>query len=153
MPIRVPNPPGPSARSANMRANRRRDTKLETQVRSRIHRRGLRFRVDYPIRLEGRRPIRPDIVFTRLLVCIELDGCWWHGCPVCGRRVPGVNGSYWEPKIARNKERDAEQTAALEDAGWLVLRFWAHEGADSISEAVASTILRLRATREAATAP
>lgn len=144
MPIQVPSTPGPSARSANMRANRRRDTNLEVEVRARLHRRGLRFRVDFPIHLEGRRPIRPDIVFTRLRLCVELDGCWWHGCEVCGRRVPNANGSYWGLKIARNKERDAEQTAVLEDAGWLVLRFWEHEGADAISEAVARMVSAAR---------
>lgn len=125
-----------------MRANRRRDTKLETEVRSLLHRRGLRFRVDFPIRVGARRPIRPDIVFTRLRVCVELDGCWWHGCEVCGRRAAKVNADYWGPKISRNIERDLEQTGALEAAGWTVLRFWGHEDpvaiADAIEEAVRS---------------
>src|SRR4051812_42606545 len=123
MAIAVPKPPGPSSRSANMRANRRRDTKLEKQVRSALHLRGLRFRVDFAISLDGRRPVRPDIVFTRQRICVELDGCWWHGCDVCGQRSTSINGTYWHAKIARNKERDSEQTAALEAAGWAVLRF------------------------------
>ena len=129
-----------------MRANRRRDTKLEKQVRSELHRRGLRFRVDYPIRVAGRRPIRPDIVFTRLRICVELDGCWWHGCDVCGQRETRVNASYWGPKIARNKERDAEKTAALKAAGWAVLRFWEHEDPRAVADKVMTAVQVARAS-------
>ena len=146
MPIRVPAAPGPSPRSANMRANRRRDTTLELEVRSRLHEKGLRYRVDHPIRLEDRRTIRPDIVFTRLRICVELDGCWWHGCEVCGRRETKANRNYWSPKIARNKERDAEQTAALEASAWTVLRFWEHEGPDAIAAAVEARVEQARAS-------
>ena len=49
---------------------------------------------------------------------------------------PSVIGDYWGPKIARNQERDAEKAAALEAAGWTVLRFWEHEGPDAIADAV-----------------
>src|SRR5262245_13953597 len=97
VPIAVPASPGPSDRSANMRANRRRDTKPEKAVRSILHARGRRFRVDYPIAIEGRRPIRPDIVFPRARLCVEVDGCWWHGCDAHGTRPTIANASYWGP--------------------------------------------------------
>jgi DNA mismatch endonuclease (patch repair protein) len=110
-----------------MAAIRRRDTKPERVIRSLLHARGLRFRVDFPIRLDGLRPIRPDIVFSRAQVAVFCDGCFWHGCPEHGQR-PGVrNGHYWAPKIAGNRERDARHTDALEAAGWVVLRYWEHE--------------------------
>lgn len=152
MAITVPEPPGPSSRSANMRANRRRDTKLEVRVRSLLHRRGLRYRVDYPIRLKDRRPVRPDIVFPALKICCELDGCFWHGCEQCSPRRPGKNSSYWGPKIARNKERDAEQSAALAAAGWDVMRFWGHEAATDIADAIEQAVVSARASRALATA-
>ena len=148
MAIKVPRPPGPSARSANMRANRRRDSKLELAVRSILHGRGLRYRVDHPIWLDGRRPIRADIVFTRPMICVELDGCWWHGCPSCGERATSVNEAYWSAKIARNKERDAETTAALEAAGWKVLRFWEHEPAEEIAAVVEQQVRAASAARD-----
>lgn len=123
-----------------MRANRRRDTKPELAIRSLLHARGFRYRVDLAIKLESRRPVRPDIVFTRARVCCFIDGCFWHGCEHHGRRTPGANAEYWSAKIARNAERDAEQQHALEASGWTVLRFWEHEDpvhvADTISEAV-----------------
>lgn len=130
-----------------MRANRRRDTSLELEVRSLLHRRGLRYRVDYPIRLEGRRLIRPDVVFPRLRLVCELDGCFWHGCPRCNADRPRNNSEYWSAKIARNQERDEEQTAALAAAGWTVMRFWAHEGALAIAEKIADAHRDLRARR------
>ena len=38
-----------------------------------------------------------------------------------------MNGEYWSPKLEGNVRRDEEQTAALQSAGWTVLRFWEHE--------------------------
>lgn len=110
-----------------MRANRRRDTEPERRVRSLLHADGLRFRVDLPVRLNGSRPIRPDIVFTRTRLAIFIDGCFWHGCPVHGQRPNVRNSYYWAPKIAGNIERGRRHTEALADAGWLVFRFWEHE--------------------------
>jgi DNA mismatch endonuclease (patch repair protein) len=110
-----------------MRANRRRDTSPELAVRRALHGHGYRFRVDLAIRPDDGRPIRPDIALTRAKLAVFIDGCYWHGCPEHGRRVGGANASYWGPKIARNQERDAEQTARLESAGWRVIRIWEHE--------------------------
>jgi DNA mismatch endonuclease, patch repair protein len=110
-----------------MAAIRRRDTTPEKLVRSLLHAHGLRFRVDYPIRIGDARPIRPDIVFTRRKLAVFIDGCYWHGCEKHGVRNGGANASYWGPKIARNQERDAEHTALLGSAGWTVLRFWEHD--------------------------
>jgi len=125
-----------------MRANRRRDTGPERAVRSLLHARGLRYRVDLPIRVGALRPVRPDLVFTRARVCCFIDGCWWHGCPEHGRRRTSANDEYWSAKIARNVERDAEHRSVLEAAGWTVLRFWEHEDpadvADRIADAVAA---------------
>lgn len=125
--IKVPPSPGPSDRSANMRAIRRRDTGPEREIRSRLHRGGLRFRVDYSIPLESEttKRARPDIVFTRRRLAVFIDGCFWHACPEHGRN-PTKNEQYWSPKIARNVQRDREQTMALEREGWKVLRIWAH---------------------------
>lgn len=121
-----------------MAANRRRDTLPERRLRSSIHRLGMRFRVDLPIRVPGRRPIRPDIVFTRARIAVFLDGCFWHGCPEHGS-MPKSNQQYWAAKIERNRKRDAEADLLLEEAGWTVLRFWEHES----PETAAATVARL----------
>lgn len=107
-------------RSSTMRAIRSRDTKPEMAVRRELHRRGYRYRTH----VRGL-PGTPDLVFTRRRAVIFIHGCYWHahGCKVAGA-APVSNTGYWSPKLARNKARDAEQTAALEAAGWQVLVLW-----------------------------
>ena len=61
-----------------MQRQRRRDTAPEIALRSALHRRGLRFRIDHPLP-ELRR--RADLVFTGARVAVFVDGCFWHGCP------------------------------------------------------------------------
>jgi DNA mismatch endonuclease (patch repair protein) len=65
-------------------------------------------------------------VFPRKKVCIFVDGCFWHGCPIHAR-TPNANGSYWKPKIARNAQRDQDNDAMLTAAGWVSRRYWEHE--------------------------
>lgn len=126
----------------SMVGNRRRDTTLEMAVRRALHATGARYRVDFPIRVP--RLVRPDIVFTRTKTAVFLDGCFWHGCPKHGSR-PVANRGYWDSKLQRNRERDIEQTAALEAAGWHVLRFWEHEDPKVIVTAIELTVADLRA--------
>jgi DNA mismatch endonuclease (patch repair protein) len=109
-----------------MGSNRRRDTAPEIQLRSLLHGRGFRFRVDLPIRVAGRRPVRPDIVFTRARVAVFLDGCFWHGCPQHWR-APKSNRDYWTTKIENNRQRDVATDDALAADGWDVVRVWEHE--------------------------
>lgn len=124
-------PPASSpAVSKAMSKIRRRDTKLELKVRRELYRRGLRFRVDY-----AAVPGRPDIAFTRVMVAVFLDGCFWHGCPLHGTS-PKSNADWWKAKITRNLERDARVRDQLEDLGWLVLRYWAHDDVDDICDEI-----------------
>ncbi|WP_272937896.1 very short patch repair endonuclease [Mycolicibacterium iranicum] len=150
MPVGADNDaPGPSAepefatpspaRSRNMAAIRRTDTRPELLLRSALHARGLRFRKDYAVRAEGR-IIRPDVAFTRYRVAVFLDGCFWHGCPEHGR-PPKSNNSYWLPKLAKNAQRDIEQTQILTEAGWTVVRLWEHV---AIGDAVSTVCDALR---------
>lgn len=115
-----------------MKANRRRDTGPEIRLRKALHALGYRYRVDHVVDADGRR-VRPDVVFTRRRLVIFVDGCFWHGCPTHGRRPADPTG-YWSAKLARNEERDKDDSEALERAGWTVLRVWEHELLD---EAVA----------------
>src|SRR6201995_2469449 len=132
-----PHPSSPG-RSANMRANRRADTKPELALRRALHRRGYRFRKDYRLDLDGGRRVRPDIAFTARKVAIFVDGCFWHACPQHGSK-PKNNEWYWSPKLAKNVERDRAADDALADAGWTVVRLWEHVPvADAIAAVVAA---------------
>ena len=70
---------------------------------------------------------KPDVVFPAYKVLLFADGCYWHGCPVCKRKLPETNKEYWERKISRNIERDQEHNKVLGENGWKVLRIWEHE--------------------------
>jgi DNA mismatch endonuclease, patch repair protein len=136
---REPWPGVTAERRRIMAANRRRDTGPELRLRSSLHQRGLRFRVDLPIPVPGRRPIRPDVVFTRARVAVFLDGCFWHGCPEHGS-APKRNAAYWLPKIARNRERDDQADRLLEEAGWAVVRIWEHESVEQATSLVINVL-------------
>jgi DNA mismatch endonuclease (patch repair protein) len=109
-----------------MIGNRRRDTAPELRLRSALHARGWRFRVDMRVDTGSGPKPRPDLVFTRRKVAVFVDGCFWHGCPQHGS-LPKSNRGYWEPKLARNAQRDLRNDAALRAAGWSVVRLWEHE--------------------------
>jgi DNA mismatch endonuclease, patch repair protein len=117
-----------------MRRNRRRDSRPEIAIRSALHRRGLRFRVDFPLRSDARL-IRPDVVFTRARLAIFVDGCFWHCCPIHGN-LPQANTSYWLPKLARNVARDLRVNQTLSLDGWYVLRTWEHEDVETVVDHV-----------------
>ena len=137
--------PASAGRSANMRANRRTDTKPEMALRRALHQRGYRYRKDYRLDLDGGRRVRPDIAFTARKVAIFVDGCFWHACPEHGSK-PRNNEWYWGPKLVRNVERDRLNDAALALAGWTVIRLWEHVPLD---EALTTVIAALPTTRAA----
>ncbi|WP_166969172.1 very short patch repair endonuclease [Brevibacterium atlanticum] len=107
-----------------MQANRRRDTKPELALRSTLHSRGLRFRVD-AVPFKGVRT-RADVVFSRAKIAVFVDGCFWHGCPE-HFIMPKTNTNYWSSKISSNRDRDERVDGVLGDEGWLVIRVWEHE--------------------------
>lgn len=132
-----------------MRSNRGRDTSFERRVRSELHRRGLRYRVN-------RRPVpdvrrTADVVFVKARTAVMLDGCFWHRCPD-HFVMPKTNVEWWSAKFVRNQERDEETTRLLRKAGWVVLRFWEHqptaEIADMIEGMVGSYYGRPRTTSD-----
>ena len=120
-----------------MRGNRRRDTAPELALRSALHRRGLRFRVDQPLPFDRRR--RADITFPRRRVAVFVDGCFWHGCPQ-HYVAPRTHSDYWAAKIAGNRARDVQTTQRLQDEGWMVLRFWEHEDVADMTATVCAAV-------------
>ena len=68
-----------------------------------------------------------------------MDGCFWHACPDHGSR-PSVNQGYWNPKLARNVERDRMADSALELAGWRVVRLWEHVPLEDAVAAVSAAL-------------
>jgi DNA mismatch endonuclease (patch repair protein) len=138
--------PVPSSEAARnrMKAARQRDTAAEMALRSKLHRIGLRYRVDVSP-LKGIRR-RADVVFRPTKVAVYVDGCFWHGCPIHGT-WPKANAEFWREKIERNKERDADTNQRLKEAGWKVIRVWEHENPKEVAEKIAQ-IVQERRTRK-----
>lgn len=74
-------------------------------------------------------------MFRGKQVAVFIDGCYWHGCPDHYVQSKS-NRAYWNAKIDANKTRDAETTAILTLAGWIVLRFWTHTDPSVIAAAI-----------------
>lgn len=136
--------PASPAASAVKRRNRREGGRAETMLRRAVWRLGLRYRKHAP-----GLPGRPDLVFPRHRVVVFVDGDFWHGrdWPSLRERLQSrANPDYWIPKIARNVERDAEQTAALRATGWTVIRLWE---TDILRDTQRAALLVHRAVRRA----
>ena len=110
----------PEQRSRCMAAVKGKDTKPEMIVRKYLFSRGLRFRVQV-----RKLPGTPDIVLPKYKTVIFVNGCFWHGHKGCKYfRLPKSNVDFWQTKITRNIERDAETEAELAAMGWKVIRIW-----------------------------
>lgn len=110
----------PEKRSALMSRIRGRDTKPEIQIRKALWHAGLRFRLNV-----RDLPGRPDIVLPRWNAAIFVHGCFWHrheGCPLF--RLPSTRTSFWDTKLAANRNRDDQAARSLEATGWRVLTIW-----------------------------
>ena len=116
----------PSTTSRIMSAVRSRNTGPELLLRRELHRRGLRYRLRYP--LTG----RPDVVFPRARVAVFVDGDYWHGNTWRLRGAASLddylgslsNPDFWRQKITANIARDQAVTRELRDSGWRVIRIW-----------------------------
>jgi DNA mismatch endonuclease (patch repair protein) len=137
-------------RAANMRGNRRADTKPELALRAALHAMGYRYRKDFRLDLPLRR-VRPDIAFTSRKVAVFVDGCFWHACPDHGSK-PKNNDWYWSPKLAKNVERDRAADVALAQAGWTVVRLWEHVPLTDAVAAVTAAVGQPKAQRSPAAA-
>lgn len=95
------------------------DTKPELVIRRGLHALGFRFRLH-----DRKLPGRPDMVLPRWRAAILIHGCFWHGhdCPLF--KWPRTREAFWREKIDGNRARDAIAEAALDRAGWRVLKIW-----------------------------
>jgi DNA mismatch endonuclease (patch repair protein) len=120
-----------------MRRLRRRDTAPELLLRSELHRRGFRFRIQRPLEFDRRR--RADLVFVVARVAVFVDGCFWHACPIHGT-MPKANREFWEKKLRANVERDRDTDRRLMELGWTVVRIWEHEPPADAADRVSSVL-------------
>ena len=115
-------------RSANMARIRHKDTKPEMVVRRLLYSSGYHYRLH-----RKNLPGKPDVVFESRKAVIFIHGCFWHqhSSPTCRKSIlPTTRRDFWEAKLKRNVERDAQQILQLGEMGYRVLVVWECELAD-----------------------
>lgn len=117
-------------RSKIMSRIKGKDTKIEVILRKALWHKGIRYRKNYRIQ-----DCRVDIAITKYKIAVFCDGDFWHGKDFQEGNIKN-NTKFWEQKIKRNQERDLQNTIALRDAGWTVLRFWESEIVGDINKCV-----------------
>jgi len=109
-----------AARSQNMAKIRSKNTNPEIFIRSELHKRGYRFRVNFS-EIVG----NPDIYFSKKQVAVFVHGCYWHrheGCKFA--YTPKSNIDFWLTKFEANKARDRVVKETLSANNIRVLVIW-----------------------------
>lgn len=109
------------------RSFKEKDNKLELRFQQELKTRNIVFQKQAEIL--G----RPDI-FIQPNICIFVDGCYWHGCKC--KFNPEWKGPHAEYIRSRMKH-DIEINQKLQEAGYVVLRFWEHEIYGDINSCIA----------------
>ena len=113
----------PEDRRKTMQAVKGKGTRLEKRLFSMLAGMGLRGWKKNVDAIMG----KPDVAFISQRVAVFIDGCFWHGCPHCQRKLPKTNRKYWERKITRNIALAKSNNRRLRADGWTVIRIWEHE--------------------------
>lgn len=111
-----------TAAGRHLSGRRKADTAPEVALRKALHAQGARFRLQRRLA----KGCTPDLVLPGRRLAVFVDGCFWHGCSVHGRKVrwTGPNAALWEQKMERNRDRDNQATHLATLAGWRVARVW-----------------------------
>lgn len=106
----------------HLAGRRKVSTRPEVELRKAVHALGGRFRLHRQLA----KGCTPDFVLPGRRIAVFVDGCFWHGCPVHGRKTPwtGPNAGLWADKMRRNRERDERSSRLAEELGWTVVRVW-----------------------------
>jgi DNA mismatch endonuclease (patch repair protein) len=109
-----------AARSAHMARIRGRNTLPERRLRSALHAKGFRYRLNV-----RSLPGSPDIVLPRYRAAVFVHGCFWHRHARCKLAyTPNSNTKFWKDKFDANVDRDRRQISALNEKGWRVTVVW-----------------------------
>lgn len=133
----MPDKLTPQQRSYCMSRVKGKDTSLERIVRSKLQKRGLRFRKHL-----RNLPGKPDIVFPKEKIAIFIDGDFWHGYrfPQWEHKLK----SFWKNKISATRKRDKRNFAKLRRMGWRVIRIWEHNIRKNIDSIVDRIYLEVK---------
>jgi DNA mismatch endonuclease (patch repair protein) len=110
----------PEARSKNMAAIKKRDTKPEIYLRKALFARGYRYRIT-PSTVPG----HPDIYLAKYRLAIFVHGCFWHRHEGCRYSyVPKSRIEFWSEKFKKNISRDQAVVQMLSEQEYRCLIVW-----------------------------
>lgn len=109
----------PAVRSKNMRAIQSTNTKPELKIRSALHKRGFRYRLNY-----SGLPGKPDLVLKKYRAAIFVHGCFWHQHSCELFKWPASKREFWKSKLTQNRIRDLSNEAKLAGLGWRTVIVW-----------------------------
>lgn len=92
------------------------DTAPELAMQEFLRLNNIEFKTHIPV--EG---VCQTDIFIEPNVCIFVDGCWWHCCPIHFSNVKLSKGQRW------NLHVDKHINETLSKAGYDVYRIWAHD--------------------------
>ena len=90
-----------ATRSRMMAGIKGKNTQPERLVRSLLHRKGFRFRLNV-----RELPGKPDIVLPSYHAVIFVNGCFWHGHDCVRFKWPKTRTDFWQHKIEGNRSND-----------------------------------------------
>jgi len=126
-------------RSKMMSKIRSKNTKPELIFRKALWKKGIRYRVN-----NKQLPGKPDVSIKKYKLAIFIDGEYWHGYNWDERKPKlKTNKRFWIPKIERNMQRDNEVNLELNDMGYTIFRFWAHELKDNLNTCINDVMVYL----------
>lgn len=133
--------PIPANRSVSkiMSSIKSKNTKPEIILRKILWKYNLKgFRI-HPQKIPG----KPDICYISRKIAIFVNGCFWHSCPNCNKKIPKHNSRFWEDKFKNNKARDIDINTILKSEGWLVITIWECQLKKAIIETTSRNIFDL----------
>src|SRR5688572_4698897 len=98
------------------------NTSTELKAESLLRAAGLKGWINHPEGVPG----KPDFFFEVERLALFVDGCFWHGCPTCQRRVPKTRRGFWKAKLESNRLRDRRIIRLLHKEGYKTIRVWEH---------------------------
>ena len=126
-------------RSKMMSKIHSKNTKPELIFRKALWKKGIRYRVN-----NKQLPGKPDVSIKKYKLAIFIDGEYWHGYNWDERKPKlKTNKRFWIPKIERNMQRDNEVNLELNDMGYTIFRFWAHELKDNLNTCINDVMVYL----------
>jgi DNA mismatch endonuclease (patch repair protein) len=93
------------------------DSIPERLIFGELDKRGIQYSKHYSIKTKGSLT-QPDVAFPEIKLAVYLDGCYWHACPICYKKLTEQQIK----QIPKNKKREF-----IKSLGWKLIMFWGHE--------------------------